>query len=290
MALLPFLGTGETHHQGKYKKTIEAGLYFLVRSTHVEGDRASLLEAGGRMYGHGLASIVLCEAYGMTHDRWLQDPAQRAINFIVWAQDPAHGGWRYVPQQAGDTSVVGWQVMALKSAHMAYLKVPPDTIQKASYFLDDVQTGNGAFYGYTSPDNRPATSAIGLLCRMYMGWERDKPALKAGVAELARLGPSLDRSGPPRNNLYYDYYATQVMHHWGGSDWQRWNVAMRDYLIKTQFDQGHARGSWHFEGSDLGFAAGGRLYCTAMATMILEVYYRHMPLYTDLSTKDKFQN
>jgi hypothetical protein len=65
---------------------------------------------------------------------------------------------------------------------------------------------------------------------------------------------------------------------------------MRDYLIKTQFEQGHARGSWHFDGSDLGFAAGGRLYCTAMATMILEVYYRHMPLYTDLSTKDKFQN
>ena len=35
---------------------------------------------------------------------------------------------------------------------------------------------------------------------------------------------------------------------------------------------------------------GGRLYCTALATMILEVYYRHMPLYTDLSTKDKFRN
>ena len=86
MALLPFLGTGETHHQGKYKKTIENGLYFLVRSTHVEGDRASLLEPGGRMYGHGLASIALCEAYGMTHDRWLQDPAQRAINFIVWCR------------------------------------------------------------------------------------------------------------------------------------------------------------------------------------------------------------
>jgi hypothetical protein len=64
---------------------------------------------------------------------------------------------------------------------------------------------------------------------------------------------------------------------------------MRDYLIETQSKSGHEAGSWYFDGTDLGSLAGGRLYCTAMATMILEVYYRHLPLYSDLSTKDQFK-
>lgn len=64
------------------------------------------------MYSHGIASIVLCEAYAMTHDKGLYTPAQQAINFICYAQDPIGGGWRYSPRQKGDTSVVGWQIMA----------------------------------------------------------------------------------------------------------------------------------------------------------------------------------
>ena len=67
----------------------------------------------------------------MTHDKGLMAPAQASINFIVAAQDPVGGGWRYQVKQAGDTSVVGWQLMALKSAHMAYLNVPPETIREA---------------------------------------------------------------------------------------------------------------------------------------------------------------
>ena len=76
------------------------------------------------MYSHGLAAITLCEAYAMTHDRKLMGPAQLSLNHIVYAQDPIGGGWRYAPRQPGDTSVVGWQLMALKSGHMAYLAVP----------------------------------------------------------------------------------------------------------------------------------------------------------------------
>jgi hypothetical protein len=312
LALLPFLGAGETHQHGKYQNTVDAGLRFLVGSMHVEADRGSLLEPGGNMYGHGMASIVLCEAYGMTRDPWLREPAQQTINYIVWAQDPQGGGWRYEPQQPGDTTVLGWQVMALKSAHMAYLHVPAETIRKAGLFLDSVQTGEGAFYGYmaASVDGTAASSA-GVLCRMYMGWRRDHPALQRAIADVVDMGPSLDQTGPPaspakrrrermrgqpvepgppRNDLYYNYYAIQVMRHYGGPDWPSWNAALRDYLIRTQVDQGHARGSWHFEGVDIGLKAGGRLYSTALSTMILEVYYRYLPLYTDRSTKDKFQN
>ena len=216
MALLPFLGTGQTQHEGQYKQTIDKGLRFLIKSMEMQGDVGSLLEFGGQMYGHGLASIALCEAYGMTHDQALRDPAQAAVNFIVFAQDPHGGGWRYRVQEPGDTSVVGWQLMALKSAQMAYLHVPPNTLRKAGYFLDHVQADRGATYGYQDPDRRrPATTAIGLLSRMYLGWPHDHPPLVQGVNILAQLGPSIDKT-QMRNNMYYNYYATQVMHHFGG--------------------------------------------------------------------------
>ena len=285
LALLPFLGTGQTHHEGQYKKTIDLGLKFLVRSMQMQGNLGSLHELGGQMYGHGLASIVLCEAYGMTHDQTLQVPAQAAVNYIVAAQDSAGGGWRYVPGQPGDTSVVGWQMMALRSAKMAYLRVPPATLRMAGYFLDSVQGDKGATYGYTGPDaKRPSTTAIGLLCRMYLGWKQDQPALVRGVHILSQMGPSIDKTNI-RNNMYYNYYATQVLHHFGGYAWEQWNRVMREYLIHTQSQRGHETGSWFFEGEDHGGPAGGRLYCTAMAAMTLEVYYRYMPLYRDESTK-----
>ncbi len=286
MALLPFLGNGHTHNEGPYKRQIELGLRFLVRSQRSDG---GLNDDGGTMYGHGLASIVLCEAFGMTRDQSLRRPAQMAIDFIVEAQDPAGGGWRYYVQQPGDTSVVGWQLMALKSAQMAYLRVPQQTMRKAGYFLDSVQSDRGAVYGYQGPERgRPATTAIGLLGRMYLGWKHEQQPLQRGVQILSALGPSTDRTAL-KNNMYYNYYATQVMHHYGGYPWQRWNEVMREYLIKTQNHRGHETGSWYFDVvTDHFTAAGGRLYCTALAAMTLEVYYRYMPLYREDSTKGAF--
>jgi hypothetical protein len=282
MALLPFLGRGYTHKSGEYKTTVHAGLYFLIRSMHADQHASgSLVEPGGRMYGHGLASIALCEAYGMTRDKMLKRPAQMAIHYIVLAQDPKGGGWRYGFQEPGDTSVVGWQLMALKSAQMAYLDVPKETIRKVEYFLDSVQSDGGAGYGYTSSGTGQATTAIGLLCRLYLGNRSKQEAIARGAEVLSAMGPSM-AAGPSRNNdLYYNYYATQVLHHIGGEQWNDWNKPMRSYLISTQEldEHRHDYGSWHFQGNDMGLSQGGRLYCTAMSAMILEVYYRHMPLY-----------
>ena len=54
---------------------------------------------------------------------------------------------------------------------------------------------------------------------------------------------------------------------------------MRDYLVGSQAQSGHEKGSWHFD--DEHGNQGGRLYSTAMAVMILEVYYRYLPLYEE---------
>ena len=65
MALLPFLGAGQTHKEGKYKKNVQAGLYFLMSSMKANGD---LSDPGGNMYTHGLCAITLCEAFAMPQD------------------------------------------------------------------------------------------------------------------------------------------------------------------------------------------------------------------------------
>ena len=280
LALLPFLGAGQTHLQGNYKKNVQAGLYYLVSRMKLGPDGGDLSYDQGVMYGHGLASIALCEAYGMTKDTGLAEPAQQAVNFIVYAQDPVGGGWRYTPHQPGDTSVLGWQLMALKSAHMAYLNVPPKTIKGAVNFLNSVQGESGATYGYVNPGKGPATTAIGLLCRMYLGWKHDEPALQRGVEMLSSHGPSA-------NNMYFNYYATQVLHHYEGEEWNKWNVKMRDALVSSQSRAGHERGSWYF-GGDHSSDQGGRLYTTAMCAMTLEVYYRHLPIYRKDSTSADF--
>jgi hypothetical protein len=268
IALAPFLGAGYTHQEGEYQETVRKGLYYLTSRGRVTPHGVDFQE--GTMYAQGLAAIALCEAYAMTEDPQLKDAAQGALDFIEYAQHKEGGGWRYTPGEPGDTTVTGWQLMALKSGQMAYLRVHPACLERACEFLDSVSTEYGARYGYMSPQPRKTTTAIGLLMRMYTGWRRSNFGLRFGVQCLNEWGPSKD-------NMYYNYYATQVLRHWGGAEWEQWNPQIRDYLVAKQSNRGHEAGSWHFSGGH--GDTGGRLYNTAMAIMTLEVYYRYMPLY-----------
>ncbi len=295
LALLPFLGAGHSHLQGEHQATVARGLAFLLGNIKAKGNVGSFHEPGGRMYSHGIATLAVCEAYAMSLNlpktsigkktraqrkaeeiaaiasAELATAAQLGINGIAYAQGPG-GGWRYEPRQAGDMSVVGWQLMALKSGRMSGLYVDPSTVAGAMNFLDFVERDGGADYGYLNDEQgSSATRAIGLLSRMYLGWQPEYPPLERGIKELQRIGPS-------RNDLYYSYYATQVMYHHGGEVWNRWNPQMRDSLVSSQVGGGEYAGSW-VAADPHGAKAGGRLYATAMSTMTLEIYYRYLPLY-----------
>ena len=280
LALLPFLGAGQTRFEGKYRSVVGRGLDALVRLGEKprQGAGASWVD-GGTMYAHGLSAIAMCEAYGMTGESQLAMPAQAAIDYIVSSQNPNDGGWRYSFQQAGDTSVAGWQIMALKSAHLAKLNVPHSTVEGASKFLDFMQQDDyGSRYAYTIDGKnggfRPSVSSVGLLCRMYLGWKKDSQGIMEGVERIAKVGPS-------DSDYYYNYYAAQLIFQYtngSGPMWRQWNEKLREQLIRTQAKEGHAKGSWYVNhGHDT--ESGGRLYCTALGCMTLEVYYRHMPIY-----------
>jgi hypothetical protein len=270
------LGGGHTHKTpGQYQDTVTKGLAWLLQSgirSPAGADMRGAYQGNSGMYVQGLATICLCEASALERDdRELRRIALEAVRFIEKAQG-SDGGWKYTPRQLpGDTSVVGWQVMALQSAKAGGISVSPSTFSDAKMFLNSVQAEDGVYYGYeTSEKGRPTTTAVGLLCRMYMGWKREKPQLQKGVEFLSNLGPD-------KEDIYFNYYATQVLHHWDGELWNKWNEQMREQLVATQIKEGPGAGSWDL--TDRHAQYGGRIYQTALSLLTLEVYYRHLPIY-----------
>jgi hypothetical protein len=289
MALLPFLAAGETHKTGKHRQTVLRGLQYLISQQRSDG---GFNGSAVTMYSHGLATVALNEAYGMTKDRlFLHRPAQSATNFIVMKQAP-DGSWGYSPGSAGDLSIVGWQVQALKAAVLAKDFIVPDkTMADAVKFLEKVASGSRkAVYGYTAPNGAPGTAltAVGLLSRYYISkWAPGHAGLAEGVDGLMKRGPG---TAPSLPDMYYFYYATQVVHFADGDEWKTWNDGprmangrrqggMRDWLIALQdVKEGPNFGSWRPDGAIIGGACG-RVGTTALSLLTLEVYYRHLPLY-----------
>ncbi len=272
LGLLPLLAAGKTHRPAKdnaYDKNVDKALKFLMRS---QNQKTGFF--GGTMYSHGLASIAMCEAYGLSQDPSLRRSAQMAINLIVNVQHEG-GGWRYGPSKSpGDMSISGWQIMAIKSGQMSGLDVPTLAVTRAKSFLDACR-GPTEGYGYVAGSGSTARmTAVGLLCRQYMqNWGPSRPEM------IKAINNYITKTPPDRQDVYYYYYATQVMHHFGGEAWKNWNERMRDFLVKKQdATNGPNQGSWAPDGDAFG-RTGGRLMITSLNLLTLEVYYRYLPLY-----------
>lgn len=280
LALMAFLGAGHAPNKGSHAEPVRRGVAWLIAHQRPDGDLAG--PGGAQMYGHGLATIALCEALGVGGDPALRGPAERALRFIIEAQDPGNGGWRYSPRGGGDTSVFGWQVMALKSGEMAGLPIPAATYERARRWLDSVGAGPGRLlYEYQAGRGpSPAMTAEALLCRQYLGLPRQAETMVAGGSYLKAHLPDWKE-----RNSYSWYYATQVMFHLQGEGWAAWNPKIRDMLVDAQVKDGPAAGSWspHKPSGDRWGGEGGRLYETSISLLMLEVYYRHLPLYLQLS-------
>ena len=284
MALLAFQGDGNTTEAGPYQEEVRKGWYFLLRQQEANGCFYRTGYRTHRYYTQGLATIAVCELYGMTHSpalrRSYREPAIKAIEYCVKGQGMT-GGWRYVSRTDSDLSVTGWVLMALQSARMAGLAVPRKTLYRASEFLDSTGRKVPGQYSY-QPGKSPTRTmtAEGLLSRQYLGWKRDHPDLVAGVDWL--LLPENELDYAKGRDVYYWYYATQVMHHMEGEPWKKWNLTVREKVPAAQVREGDEAGSWDplQPSRDKRADEGGRLYVTCLSLYILEVYYRHLPLYS----------
>lgn len=285
LALLPLLGAGHLHTaKSRYQINVRRGLDWLVDHQEPNGN---LFVGGSRMaylYSHAIATMALCEAYGISGDPALRRPAEQAVRFIVNAQSVETGGWRYNPGQAGDTSVFGWQMFALRSARLAGIAIPKNVLKGCRYYLDSATTDHQKVtYAYMPGRSVSAVmTAEALLSRQYLGWPRNFPSLVKGARHIAM---DLDQAG--ERNIYYWYYATQLLHNMQNKDWERWNVRVREALIAMQVrGNGCDRGSWDplLPEPDRWSTSGGRLFLTALSLLTLEVYYRYLPLYQPSDT------
>jgi hypothetical protein len=194
-------------------------------------------------------------------------------------------------------------MMALRSAELAKLNVPKETFTRVESWLERASAPNsrGSRYVYdpNAPDFDPKTqkfdkshgryespqmTSIGLLMRMYLGWDRTKPEMVRGADYLAETLPmAVTSAADAWQGAYYWYYATQVMFHMRGEHWQKWNERLHPLLTDSQQSEGQLAGSWDPDGpaSDTWGRFGGRIYVTTLNLLSLEVYYRHLPIYED---------
>jgi hypothetical protein len=279
LALLTFLGGGHTHEiRGPYKETVTKGLAWLIKQgqgTPAGLDLRGKAQANSGLYVQGLATICLCEAAALEpKDRTLRRAAYAAVNFIERCQDRQGGGWRYQPNQAGDTSVTGWQIMALQSAKAGkfivntnvtarcpsisrfrltrkWLKVLLRTPRRCHSQYDGRRTALSDVHGLeTRPPGTQSRRRISLT---------DRPRSKQHVLQLLR------HSGhaPFR--------------------WRTMGKVERENARATRHHPAEGRPrTGQLECYDPHGGAGGRIYQTALSVMTLEVYYRHLPLYRQI--------
>lgn len=282
MALIAFQGNGNTPTRGDFKKNVAVAWEWMINEQDSNGNFYHEGPHNHRYYTQGMCTIAACELYGMTKDEQYRELAEKALQYCLDGQSDM-GGWKYRPgpDSGSDLSVTGWILMAMQSARMAGLEVPADHFRRAEKFLDRIQEDNGSRYPYERHQEASLTmTAEGLLCRQYLGWKRDDERLVNGVAWITE--PANLVNYDQGRDVYYWYYATQVAHHMEGEYWKRWNDVMRQEVPQHQTKEGREAGSWDPKRptEDEWQRFGGRLYVTCLSIYMLEVYYRHLPIYS----------
>src|SRR4029079_12783028 len=211
-------------------------LDFVLNSCTESGLIASDMTQGP-MYGHGFATLFLAEVYGMTGDESVKEKLQKAVKLIQKTQN-REGGWRYqpVPYDA-DISVTICQVMALRAARDAGIKVEKATIDNAIKYVTACQNPDGGF-SYMAREGGGggsgfARSAAGGATLYYAGVFEGKD-IERGLNYLKQFTPA-NAAGNGDGHYYYgQYYAVQAMFLAGGDYWASWYPAIRNQLITSQ--------------------------------------------------------
>lgn len=281
LAGISFLAQGSTPSRGQYGHQVQGCLDFVLRCVSREG---FVTHDNSRMYEHAFATLFLAEVAGMAPTAEVHEGLKQAVSCIVASQND-QGGWRYLPgAKDSDISITVCQVQALRAARNAGVRVPKDTIDRAiqyvkrSYIGDRVSYPHyrGGFW-YQAYENRPlrpsrtsfALTAAGVTA-LYGAGEYDGEEIKGGLKYLFDL-----HNRPPRGDQtktfdywYGHYYAIQAFFQAGEPYWSEWYPSIRDEIVEGQAAFGD-----HWE--DL----VGSSYATCMATLILQIPYRYLPIF-----------
>ncbi|HWE03538.1 MAG TPA: prenyltransferase/squalene oxidase repeat-containing protein [Tepidisphaeraceae bacterium] len=270
LAGLAFMQSGSLPGRGKHGKQVQRCLDFVLESCQESGLIASD-SSHGPMYGHGFATLFLGEIYGMTGDEQVKEKLIKAVHLIERTQN-SEGGWRYMPvPYDADISVTICQIMALRAARDAGVKVEKSVIDQAVKYVRSCQNPDGGFCYQADMHGAGsgyARSAAGVAALYYAGvFQGDD--LERGLHYLARYTPGSGEQAAEGMYFYGNYYAVQAMFLAGGSYWKEFYPAIRDQLIERQ---DKAAGNWNGEAGDA--------YATSMALIILQMPNRYLPVYS----------
>ena len=292
LALLCFAASNNTHLEGKYKANVAAGIGYLQRIQAKNGRFGTFRRGVDQymMYNQGIATFALGEICAMTGDQTLKPAIENAIRFIVRAQQYRSGAWDYTDAKIGryDTSVTGWQVMALKSAHAAGVKIPPYALYKVMAFFDKVTSSGGqVIYSNLPPSagrRGQGMAAVGMASGQFLGLPSHSRVVKHQTAIMLSHLPNWSKLAAGRDkvtldSIYYWYYATIAMFQAGGKPWRTWNKHLQNALLPQQRRGGCLDGSWD-PPNNFWAAVGGRLYSTTLNILNLQIYYRYLPIHS----------
>ena len=288
LALLAFLGEGNTLKLGTYRHQVRKGVKWLLEQQNENGligSNASQAFA----YSHAIATVALCEAYGLSEHRPYKPFAQNAINYITNARNP-YGVWRYQPREVdGDTSITGWMVQALLSAKEFELVVDEAALKNAMVFFEQVTdpgTGAAGYQKAGQGSSRPvgkqdtfptqktqSLTGVVLLCRFLMHQDPKEFPIMTRSADTILSVPPVWNEKDGSIDMYYWYYASYAMFQMGGRHWDAWSKKLTDAALKTQKTAGNEKGSW--DPVDPWGEDGGRVYSTATMVLCLEAYFRY---------------
>jgi hypothetical protein len=290
LALLAFLGEGNTMREGTYRKVVRSGIKWLLQQQNENNGLLGTNASQSYIYSHAIATVALCEAYGLSDMLLsLKKPAQQAINYIAYARNP-YGVWRYEPRVTdGDTSITGWMVQALLSAKEFQLDVDDAALKTALVFFDSMSDPTTGAAGYTKQgegssravgkqDKFPNTktealTAVVLLCRYLMHQDPKETKIMEPSADTILRKPPVWNENDGSIDMYYWYYGSYAMYQVGGKHWTTWSLKLTDAALKTQKKDGNPKGSW--DPIDAWGEDGGRVYSTAIMVLCLEAYYRY---------------
>ena len=261
LAGIAFMADGNMPDEGPYGKQVAKALDFIIKNAQESG-----LLTTGDMYGQGFATLFLAEVYGTTQRQDVKEKLQKAVLLLKNCQNP-QGGWRYQPApNDADISVTICEVMALRAARNAGIKVPKTVIDKALDYVHKSQCPDGGFmYTLGSGGSAFPRSAAGMAILYYSG-VYSGPEIDKGLKYLAGHIPGKGENAMSGHTFYGNYYGTQAMFMAGGDNWSQWWPAVREMLIKRQAENG----SWTGEASEQ--------YATSMALIILQVPNRLLPI------------
>ena len=290
LALLAFLGHGETPLSERYGNTVQKAMHWLA-TYGTDSDLASRCTKRPMGYAHGIATYAICEAYGMTKIPVMQCAMEPCVEIIINGQMSNGGfGYGYTSGPRWDMSVAGWNIQALKAARMAGCtnQKLPEAIYKSIKFCKSVYTGKGGFaYAQTKANARGSNmTGVGSLCMQLLGSGKDtRVKQSAEYIGNARLKKYQEVANNPSkwndiagHCLYGWYYETQVIFNTQKNNrarWKAWRDAFETALTKTQ----HPEGYWETNGMhQIGTRnTAGRVLSTCLCALQLEVYYRYLP-------------